>query len=536
MNTPTLLDCTLRDGGYYNGWDFPAEVIDNYLQAMRAVGVDVVELGFRFLRNSGFKGACGFTKDEFLRNLSIPEGLTVSVMVNAADLCTEIGWEKAVVSLFPCAAADTPLDIVRIACHFEELPNAVAAANWLTEKGYMVGLNLMQIADRSKEDIIGLTSIVSGVPIKVLYIGDSMGSMTPDLTAKVIGWIREGWGGPIGIHTHDNMGMALANTMRAWGEGAQWLDSTITGMGRGPGNAKTEELIIELACTRGKTPNMVPLMSLIRQYFRPMKNECGWGTNPYYYLAGKYGIHPTYIQEMLGDARYKEEDIFAVIDRLRAQGGKKFSFNNLDGARDFYHGIPRGTWVPSTHIVGREVLILGAGEGVAAHRAAVEAYIRRTRPIVLALNAQVSIEQSLIDLRIACHPVRLLADAKAHLDLPQPLITPLSMLPETLQKELSGKQILDFGLSISREMFAFHGSYCIAPNALVLAYALGVVESGRAKRILLAGFDGYPAGDMRNDEVESVLYAFNAASPSSKIVSITPTIYKSLCVESVYGA
>ena len=53
-----LLDCTLRDGGYYNSWDFPFDVIQNYLGAMQAAGVDIVELGLRSLKNEGFKGAC----------------------------------------------------------------------------------------------------------------------------------------------------------------------------------------------------------------------------------------------------------------------------------------------------------------------------------------------------------------------------------------------------------------------------------------------------------------------------------------------
>ena len=44
----TLVDCTLRDGGYYNNWDFSPELINKYLAAMTGVKVDVVELGFRF--------------------------------------------------------------------------------------------------------------------------------------------------------------------------------------------------------------------------------------------------------------------------------------------------------------------------------------------------------------------------------------------------------------------------------------------------------------------------------------------------------
>ncbi|MDT9195887.1 MAG: aldolase, partial [Limnospira sp. PMC 1245.20] len=67
-----LLDCTLRDGGYYNAWDFPRDIVIDYLNAMKAAGVDIVELGFRSLKNQGFKGACAYTTDDFLRSLPLP--------------------------------------------------------------------------------------------------------------------------------------------------------------------------------------------------------------------------------------------------------------------------------------------------------------------------------------------------------------------------------------------------------------------------------------------------------------------------------
>jgi len=76
---PLFLDCTLRDGGYYNAWDFPADLVTDYLVAMQAAGVDIVELGFRFLKNEGFEGAHAFTTDDYLRGLSIPTDLTVGV-------------------------------------------------------------------------------------------------------------------------------------------------------------------------------------------------------------------------------------------------------------------------------------------------------------------------------------------------------------------------------------------------------------------------------------------------------------------------
>lgn len=534
MPDTILLDCTLRDGGYYNAWDFSPALIEAYLVAMKAAQVDFVELGFRFLKNQGFKGPCAFTTDDFLRSLNIPDGLTIGVMMNGSDLCTEQGNIAVVERLFPEPADQTPVDLVRFACHFHELGQVMPAVGWLAERGYRVGLNLMQIADRTQAEIAQLAQFARDWPVEVLYFADSMGSMTPEDVSRIVGWLRADWDGPLGIHTHDNMGLALANTLRAAADGVTWLDATVTGMGRGPGNARTEELAIEAETLRGRRANLVPLMTLIRKQFGPMKTQYGWGTNPYYYLAGKYGIHPTYIQEMLGDARYDEEDILAVIDHLRAEGGKKFSFDTLDGARHFYRGEVRGSWRPAEVMADRDVLILGTGPGVAAHRPALEAYIRRARPLVLALNTQSGIDPSLIDLRIACHPVRLLADAETHAGLPQPLITPASQLPDELRRALGETELLDFGIGIEPGRFAFHDTHCIAPTSLVLAYALAVATSGQAARILMAGFDGYPAGDARNDEMNRLLHGYAEAGPHPDLLSVTPSAYE-LQQKSIYG-
>lgn len=522
MDQTLLLDCTFRDGGYYNDWDFPPALIDEYLTAMRATQVDIVELGLRTLGNRGFKGPCAYTTDEFLRGLTIPDGLTVGVMVNGADLCTGLGCTGALERMFPETAAASPVDLVRFACHFHELPQALPAARWLTDRGYRVGFNLMQIADRTEAEVRDLSRMASDWPVEVLYFADSMGSMTPDDTARIIGWLRARWDKPLGIHTHDNMGLALSNTLRAHAEGVTWLDATVTGMGRGPGNARTEELAIEAEQLRGRKANLVPLMALIGRHFGPMKTHYGWGTNPFYYLSGKYGIHPTYVQQMLSDPRYDEEDILAVLDYLRDNGGKKYSAGTMESARTFYTGAPHGTWSPASVMEGRDVLILGTGPGVARHRTAIEAYVRREKPLVLALNTQSDIAPGLIDMHVACHPVRLLADAEQHCRLPQPLITPASMLPEALRRALGDKQLLDFGLGIEPGRFAFGDTHCSAPTSLVLAYVLAAATSGKARRILMAGFDGYPAGDTRNEETAGVLRAYKAHSDLS-LTAITAT-------------
>ena len=529
-----VLDCTLRDGGYYNDWSFPSNVVDDYLTAMAAANVDIVELGLRSLKNESFKGASAFTTDDYLNSLEIPESLLVAVMVNASELVGEnTDLEAVLETLFPRDADSSPVDVVRIACHVHEFEKALPATNWLKEKGYAVGLNLMQVADRSEEEVKQLSKVASGYDIDALYFADSMGSMGPEQCIKIINWLRDSWTGALGIHTHDNMGKALQNTLTAIDHGVTWLDSTVTGMGRGPGNARTEELVIELAERQNEAINMIPLMAIIRTYFQPLKNKCGWGSNPYYFLSGKYGIHPTYIQEMLSDNRFSEEDIFAAIDHLKVEGGKKYNANSLNATRNFFEGDGEGNWAPKNVLKGEAVLIIGAGPSTINHKNAIETFVTKHKPVVIALNTQSTIRQELIDFRVASHPVRLLADCDRHVQLPQPLITPVSRLPADVVDALEGKKLFDFGLEIEPDSFEFKQTSSTLPNSLVISYALAIAASGGASKIFLAGFDGFGAADSRTQEMQKVFNAFKD-STDIDVISITNTEYD-IKSKSVYG-
>lgn len=529
-----ILDCTLRDGGYYNKWNFPSWVVESYLKAMGAVGVDIVELGLRSTKNDGFKGASAYTSDSYLASLNIPSSLTVAVMVNASELVGNKQMSDVLEELFPADSNDSVVSVVRIACHVHEFEEALAASVWLKNKGYTVGYNLMQVAERSKDEVELLAKKANGYPIDVLYFADSMGSMRPADVSEMVINFRQGWEGSLGIHTHDNMGLALSNTMEALENGVEWLDSTVTGMGRGPGNARTEELVLETANFDKRQPNIVPLMELIRSYFQPLKNKCGWGSNPYYFLAGKYGIHPTYIQEMLSDSRYSEEDILAAIEQLKVGHGAKFSFDSLGASTEFYKGEPKGDWDPKCVFENRDVLILGTGPGVAEHKAAIERFISENKPIVIALNTSKVVCEEKIDFRIACHPIRLLADCHMYAELPQPLITPLSMLPSKIASVFEGKAVMDYGLKVEKELFDFNKTFSCVPKSLVACYALAATTAGGASSILLAGFDGYEADDPRNHEMNNLFKLYESSPSAISLTSITPTRYE-INERSVYG-
>jgi 4-hydroxy 2-oxovalerate aldolase len=523
---PKLLDCTLRDGGYYNSWDFSEDLINDYLEAMSAISVDYVELGFRSFEANSFKGGCAYTTDNFIQQLNLPRNLKLGVMINASEIVNhKKGLIYALSQLFK-PSIKSPITLVRIACHMHEFESALPACLWLKEMGYEVGFNLMQIAERSKDEIVKVAHLASQYPIDVLYFADSMGSMSPDHTSDIISTLRLGWKGSLGIHTHDNMGQAMANSMRAVSNGVTWIDSTVTGMGRGPGNVQTEYLAIEMAEFKKIPLNLEPLLSVIDKYFKALQIKYCWGANPYYYLSGKYGIHPSFIQEMLSDSRYDDEDLFTVIDNLREIGGKKFSIKTLESGRNFYKGEPSGSWSPQSLINEKEVLIIGAGPSANRHRKALEDFITKFQPIVIALNTQVTVKEDLIDIRAASHPVRLLADCSSHIALPQPLALAETMLPKSILSSLEGKSLLDFGIAIESDTFSFCDTHCILPSSLVIAYALAIAASGKASRILLAGFDGYSADDPRTSEMDKLLSDFQKNKDAPTLLAITNTCYK----------
>jgi len=532
----THLDCTLRDGGYYNDWDFSPGLVTGYLQAMAALQVGFVEIGFRSLKNYGFKGGCAFSTDSYLNRLRIPVELTdkIGVMVNGSELTTQQPGLVVTLEKLFTTKSQSPVTLVRIACHVHEFESCLPAATWLKKQGYLVGFNLMQVADTTAEEITLLAQKASHFPIDALYFADSMGSLNPLQVSHIISAFKKGWQGSLGIHTHDNMGQAIANSLQAIEDGVTWVDSTVTGMGRGPGNAQTEYLAMALEPYRETKGNPTKLFELIRRHFKPMQAQYGWGINPYYYMAGRYGIHPSYIQEMLQDSRYSDEDILAVIGHLKIEGGKKFSFHALEAARHFYSGEPRGTWSPKSVMKGRDVLIIGTGPSVAKYRPAIEAFIEQHQPYVIALNTEGNLREELIDARAACHPVRLLADCHEHLNLPQPLITPASMLPDNVQQELKTKTLFDFGVSVSSEGFEFHEHYAQLPSSLVVSYALAIATAGQAKHIYFAGFDGYGADDPRYKEMEALIKSYQAQPRAIDITSITPSRYE-LKTQSIYG-
>ena len=528
-----LVDCTLRDGGYYNNWDFSDELINDYLYAMSSAKVEYVEIGYRSLVNDEFRGPNAFANDYFLNELKIPKNLNIGIMLNGNEFVGKKNIKNLLSKLFPLSGNQTKVKFVRIASNLNEIKSLLEVITWLKNKGFKVFINIMKISQYTLEDFKNYLPKLKDYQIDTLYIADSYGNLDLNKLEVTINNIKCFWQGHLGIHAHDNLGLGLANTLKASSMGVQWLDCTVSGMGRGSGNAKTEELIIEMRIFNRSNINIAPLLSLIKKYFLPLKNNYKWGTNPFYYLAGKYSIHPTFIQIMINDSRYSEVEILKVIDYLKDNASKKFSFSILQDAKNFQNTNKPGKWNPRSVLENKEVLILGTGPGVEKYKKALIKFIEKFEPTVIAFNSQDSLPDKFINYRIGCHPVRLLADVDFHVNKEEPLIAPISIFNEDLEKRLINKNVLDFGLTIENDYFEFNENFCKIPKSLVIAYSLATIASGNASNVLMAGFDGYPAGDKRNEENNRIIELFMKYSDIN-LTAITPTNYN-LNKKSVFG-
>ena len=248
--------------------------------------------------------------------------------------------------------------MVRIACHSHEVKEILPLINWLKKSGYKVGVNIMQIPELSSREIKNVVKEIKKTKADILYFADSMGSLDSSQTKRIVNQIKLIWKKSTGIHTHDNMGKALENSITAINNSVNWVDCTVTGMGRGPGNTKTEYLILEL---NRKKEHLTNLLNLIKNYFEPLKERYKWGSNPFYYFAGLNSIHPTFVQEMLNDNGFDPEDIYYNLKNLSTVGGRKFSKELISLGKNYYRKINKGTWNPIKAIKNRNVLIIGPG-------------------------------------------------------------------------------------------------------------------------------------------------------------------------------
>ena len=289
-----ILDCTFRDGGYYTNWTFDDELVHDTVHALDKVGVDIIELGYKSPTKGGPYKKCN---ENFIRKvLKTKPKATLCFMIDLKDYVRNGKFDKQLFQTMIKTSNGSWFDLCRIAFSVNNIDYIKDATDYLHKLGYKIALNFMQI------DLLDETQINYSIPkikeidskVEYLYVPDSFGTIIPSSIVTYKTYLKSVINCKLGLHTHDNLGLAFANTLEAITVGYDIVDVTITGMGRGVGNCKTEQLFMFK-----ESKYIDNLFNVVTKYFEPLQQQCGWGWNKEYMTTSIMRTHPTYAQQLL---------------------------------------------------------------------------------------------------------------------------------------------------------------------------------------------------------------------------------------------
>lgn len=290
-----ILDCTLRDGGYYTNWDFSSEVVDSYIQAMNQLPIDYLEVGYRNNPSKEYLGKFGYSPISVLKHLRKTCTKKLVVMLN------EKGTHPAdmVHLLQPIIGL---VDMVRIAIDPNNFDRALVLAQSVKPMGFEVGFNVMYMSKWGDyDDFYNKLNRLDGI-IDLFCMVDSFGGVTPKDVREIFQVVKSNISCSIGFHGHNNLQMGLINTLTAIDCGIDYVDATILGMGRGAGNLNMELLLTYLN-KKGLDVDFNVLGDVITT-FQPLYEQHKWGTNLPYMISGANSIPQKEVMEWATNRTY----------------------------------------------------------------------------------------------------------------------------------------------------------------------------------------------------------------------------------------
>lgn len=279
----SILDCTIRDGGYYNAWDFEKSTMDSYIEATNNLPIDYIEIGYRNNPQKEYLGKYAYAPVYELSDIRSKSIKKISVMLNAKDI--KISDLKALIE-----PITTLVDMIRLAVDPANIDRAIALAEAVKKLCFEVGFNIMYMSRwESYDGLFGKFASLNGI-VDVLCMVDSFGGVSPKDIVKTITRLKQTTSCKIGFHGHNNLELALINTLSAIENGADFVDSTFQGMGRGAGNLKTELLLVYLNAHYGKSVDLNTLAKATNCFEKLLK-KYNWGTNLPYMISGQTLFH-----------------------------------------------------------------------------------------------------------------------------------------------------------------------------------------------------------------------------------------------------
>ncbi|MGG0821810.1 aldolase catalytic domain-containing protein [Paenibacillus turicensis] len=285
LNQSKIVDCTIRDGGLVNNWNFSIEFVQKLYAGLNAAGVDYMEIGYKnspkLLKGADSAGPWRFLDDDFLRKVIPEKGHTkLSALV-------DIGRVDAN-DILP--RSESMIDLIRVACYIKEVDKGLQLVQLFHDLGYETTINIMALSNVMEHELLEAFEMIKDSVVDVVYIVDSYGSLDYKDMEHLINKFKKYLPNKrLGVHTHNNMQLAFSNTLVAAANGVELLDASVFGMGRAAGNCPTELLVTHLKNTNYE---LRPVLQVLEELLVPLREKEEWGYNIPYMITGTLDEHP----------------------------------------------------------------------------------------------------------------------------------------------------------------------------------------------------------------------------------------------------
>ncbi|MCQ6282486.1 4-hydroxy-2-oxovalerate aldolase [Bacillus sp. EB600] len=310
MKIPRLTDTTLRDGDHAIGHSYTPEMVRKIVSDLDHAGVPVIEVS----HGSGLKGSC------------IQQGFSVHSEFDLIAAAVDTAKQAKIASLFVPGigtskelrqAVEIGINMVRIAVHCTEADVTEQYFKIAKELGIEAVGFLMMSHTQPANVLVEQAKLMESYGAECVYVVDSAGGLVQSGVRERVSALKEALSIEVGFHGHNNLGLAIGNTITALESGADQIDGTLRGLGAGAGNAPTEVLVAILNKMQIETGiNLSILMDTAEEVIAPLtpnpividRDNLSSGYAGVYnsfllhvrHAAEKFGVKASEIMEELG--------------------------------------------------------------------------------------------------------------------------------------------------------------------------------------------------------------------------------------------
>lgn len=507
-----ILDCTLRDGGYYTNWDFEISLVDTYLAAVNQLPIDYIEVGYRNLPQDEYMGEYGYCPVTTLQHIREKCSKKIAVMFNEKSTRVENLGQL----LSPIVGL---ADMVRLAVDPKNFDRALGLAKAIKKRyDIKVAFNVMYMSTW-ENGFYDKLHMLNGV-VDLFCMVDSYGSITPQEAKVITEKVKDELQCQVGFHGHNNLQLGLINTITAIESGVDFVDVTIRGMGRGAGNLNTELLLTYLNKYQGVKVDFNVLGDVVAA-FEPLQHQYQWGTSLPYMLSGANSIPQKDVMEWVQNRIYSFNSIVRALDNRKSHKDDNAKYPVFNVNNQY-----------------QNVLIVGGGETVIRHITAIKTFVEKNEvALVFATARFAGLFENIECPKFYCLLGNESKRLSANIDTKSQFkgICVMPPYPRKMGTDVP-KHVQDKTYELPQ--ISFINKYL--DSCTTLAVELAHMLKAGAGKLYVVGYDGYQGHVLTekeltlNRENEEIFDSYTAWS-GRKIISLLPTLYKTLDVKSLYN-